>query len=304
MSAGSATGNGNDQPDRRPVSEAALQRDLAAHQHGETTADDEPEARAAEALRRRTVRLGELGEQAGLLFVREARGRCRSPTTRRSAPGRLTSRRSAPTTEIPPTSVNLIALDRKLHRIWRSRNGSATCASASASSALQSSSSPFADAACTKVSAAARTTARTSTVATRQLELVRLDLREVQDVADDLEQRLRRALGRRDDLALVRRQLRAGQDLQHAGHADHRCPDLMAHRRQEPGLRPARALRRLCARRSSAVRSRTRCSSSLRRRLDLLARPLALGGDRAQDERRGRDRGAERREDDEADGER
>ncbi len=69
-----------------------------------------------------------------------------------------------------------------------------------------------------------------------QLEALGLDLGEVEHVADDLQQGAGRALGRRDHAALVARELRWGQDLEHARHADHRRAQLVRHRGQEPAL--------------------------------------------------------------------
>ena len=78
-----------------------------------------------------------------------------------------------------------------------------------------------------------------------QLEPARLDLREVQDVVDQGEQRLAGLAHRLRVLALLRRQRRVEQQPRHADHPVHRRPDLVAHRRQELALRPARRLRRI-----------------------------------------------------------
>ena len=70
-----------------------------------------------------------------------------------------------------------------------------------------------------------------------QLELGGLDLRQVEDVADDLQQRPRGAVGGRDHLALRGAQLAARKYLEHAGDPDHRRAQLVAHRGEERRLR-------------------------------------------------------------------
>ena len=70
-----------------------------------------------------------------------------------------------------------------------------------------------------------------------ELELPRLVLREVEDVVDDLEERL---AGRPDgvgEIALLDRQIRVEQETGHPDDAIHRRPDLVAHRGQEVALR-------------------------------------------------------------------
>ena len=85
-----------------------------------------------------------------------------------------------------------------------------------------------------------------------ELEPARLDLREVEDVVDDAQQRVAARPDDLGELALLRRQLGPEQQAGHPDHGVHRRPDLVAHRREERALR-------------------------LRRRLRLLARPLELG---------------------------
>ena len=72
------------------------------------------------------------------------------------------------------------------------------------------------------------------------LELAGFDLREVERVADDLQQRGRRALRGADHLSLLAGQVALGEHFQHSGQADHRGADLVRHRRQERRLGPAR----------------------------------------------------------------
>ena len=75
-----------------------------------------------------------------------------------------------------------------------------------------------------------------------ELELVRLHLREVEDVVDDHEQRVSAGADRGHLLALLLVEGRGGQQLGHAQHADQRCADLVAHHRQEVALGPPRIL--------------------------------------------------------------
>ena len=70
-----------------------------------------------------------------------------------------------------------------------------------------------------------------------QLESTRLDLREVEDVVDDGQQRLARAVDGVGVVPLLARQLGVEQQRGHADHAVHRRPDLVAHGGQELRLR-------------------------------------------------------------------
>ena len=80
-----------------------------------------------------------------------------------------------------------------------------------------------------------------------ELELARLDLREVEDVVEDREQRLRRRLDRRQAIALLGRQLAVQRQLGHAEDAVHRRPDFVAHVGEELALGAA-GFHRLVAR--------------------------------------------------------
>ena len=124
---------------------------------------------------------------------------------------RRTSSTTRAATSIPPTSVNFTAFERKLLRIWRNRSGSPTCAAANRSSAVHVSSRPLADAVCTKVATAVRTSATDGEGRRRDLELAGLDLGEVEDVADDLQQRLSGALGGRRPSSAAGASARSGR---------------------------------------------------------------------------------------------
>jgi hypothetical protein len=69
--------------------------------------------------------------------------------------------------------------------------------------------------------------------------LARLDLREVEDVVDDRQQGLARRADRAGEVALLRVELRAQQELSHRQHAVHRCADLVTHVGEKGALRAA-----------------------------------------------------------------
>ncbi len=69
-----------------------------------------------------------------------------------------------------------------------------------------------------------------------EAQLAGLDLREVENVVDDGEQRVGRALDGGREAALARIELRIEQQLGHAQHAVHRRADLVRHAREEFAL--------------------------------------------------------------------
>ena len=75
-----------------------------------------------------------------------------------------------------------------------------------------------------------------------EAQLAGLDLREVENVVDDGEQRVGRALDGRGEAALARIELGIEQQLGHAEHAVHRRADLVRHAREEFALGAARGL--------------------------------------------------------------
>ena len=75
-----------------------------------------------------------------------------------------------------------------------------------------------------------------------ELELAGLDLREIQNVVDDFEQRFARAIHRIGKAALLVRQCSAKQQLGHPQHTVHRGANLVAHIGQELRLRAAGGL--------------------------------------------------------------
>ncbi len=75
----------------------------------------------------------------------------------------------------------------------------------------------------------------------------RLDLREVEDVVDDLEQRVAGGANRLHIVPLLGRDVGAQQQACHADHPVHRRPDLVAHRGKELGLHARHLLQLLVA---------------------------------------------------------
>ncbi len=71
-----------------------------------------------------------------------------------------------------------------------------------------------------------------------QIQSPRLDLREVEDLVDDAQERQRRAANDAHGLAVRLGQVAVGQHFDHADHAVHRRADLVAHGGQERALGP------------------------------------------------------------------
>jgi hypothetical protein len=91
-----------------------------------------------------------------------------------------------------PESVNLTALPSMLMRIWRIRPGSPRRRIDICGSTITASSRSFSSAFGATSFAASSTTTRRSKSIDLDVELARLDLREIEDVVDDGQQRLRR----------------------------------------------------------------------------------------------------------------
>ena len=70
-----------------------------------------------------------------------------------------------------------------------------------------------------------------------KFHLARINLREIQYVIDDRQQRITRLDNHIRKSALLRIKLRLLQQLSHPHHTVHRCPDLMRHVRQKLALR-------------------------------------------------------------------
>ena len=94
------------------------------------------------------------------------------------------------------------------------------------------------------------------------------DLRQIEQVVDDLQQDLRRRANRLREVRLRRRQRRARQELRHADHAVHRRAQLVAHAIEEVALR-ARRFGEL----PIALRRARACAAALRPRGARAPRP-------------------------------
>ena len=146
-----------------------------------------------------------------------------------------------------PLSVNLMALPSRFASTCRTRTGSPMIAAGIAGSRSQRSSSPFwsalSDSGLQQI-----LHQRADREGNRlELELARLDLREVEDVVEDREQRLGRRLDGRQAVALLGGQLAVERQLGHAEDAVHRRPDFVAHVGEELALGAA-GFHRLVAR--------------------------------------------------------
>ena len=102
-----------------------------------------------------------------------------------------------------PRSVNLIALLPRLTSTWRSRAGSPIRRAGRSGAALNSSSSPFSSAFRPSTSAISPTTVSSSKSMRSSVQVAGLDLRDVEDVVEDLQQVARRAVRLLDVVALL-----------------------------------------------------------------------------------------------------
>ncbi len=117
-----------------------------------------------------------------------------------------------------------------------------------------------------------------------QIEFARFDLREIEDVVDDVHQRVRRGADDPQVFLHFRLERMIERQLRHADDAVHRRPDLVAHVREELRLEPRRLeapLHALRPARARRVRSATSCCSSRVRRVDHLDQPPLLRARRA-----------------------
>ena len=140
-------------------------------------------------------------------------------------------------TTTSPRSVNLTALASRLSRIWRSRVRSVPIGGRNV--ALEH----VGDVELLLGRARADQVERRLD-ALAQVERMRLDvhpagldLREVEDVVDDRQQRVAGVADGRGEVALLVVERRVEQQAAHADHGVHRRADLVAHRRQERALR-------------------------------------------------------------------
>ena len=174
----------------------------------EPRGDRQAEPGAAVAARRRRVGLRERLEQPVASGPPGCRCRCRGPrSVSRCASGAARLRRRRVTTT-SPRSVNLTALDSRLSSTCRSRVASPTMPAGTPSSTRQPSSSSFSAARGRDESSASSTQSRRSNGCALELELAGLDLREVEDVVDDVQQRVAARRGRSRRTRAARRRAR------------------------------------------------------------------------------------------------
>ena len=235
------------EPHREPEGAAlpgcAVDTDRAPHGGGETLGDGQTQARAAVLARGRVVRLRKRLEQASLGVRRDANARVRD-AMRSSVVSAVTSS-SVVRTTTSPCEVNFTALPTRLVRIWRSRPGSPATRVATSGWITHASSSPL---------PAARLGQHFQHVLDRraqvevdhlQVHLARLDLREIEDVIDDGQQRLPGSPDGLGILLLDGGERCVQQQSRHADDAVHGRADLVTHRGQKVRLGAARRLRRV-----------------------------------------------------------
>ena len=129
--------------------------------------------------------------------------------------------------------------------IWRSRPGSPTSAVGTSGWMSQASSSPFT---CARLASSLSAVARQSLKSNGMMstvELAGLDLREVEDVVDDGQQRLAGRLDHVQVFALLGGEVRVEGELGHADDAVQRGANLVAHVGQELALRAVGGVRRI-----------------------------------------------------------
>ena len=163
-----------------------------------------------------------------------------------------------------PLAVNLIALPTRFDSTWRTGPDRRRSRSGTSGWMSHISSSPFSSAltasgfSCLLHQLADRERNRL------ELELARFDLREVEDVVEDREQRIGRRLDRHQVVALMLVEAGVERQLGHADDPVHRGADLVAHVGQEFALRAA-GFHRLVARPSQVGVGRCAARTSGRR---------------------------------------
>ena len=129
-----------------------------------------------------------------------------------------------------------------LSSICRSRPASPIRLAGTSGVTSHASSRPFSAARSASSLAASPTVSRRSNAAYVEVEPLRFDLREIEDVVHDLEQRLGRRLHGREVVLLFGREPGAERERRHAENRVERRADLVAHVRQERALGGGRVL--------------------------------------------------------------
>ena len=201
----------------RPGSLSTL--DVAAHQLDEPLADREAEAGAAEPAGGRGVRLAERLEQAS-----EPSGGMPMPVSRdrevQQRRIRVAASSAVDVSTTSPCSVNLTAFPSRLSTSGAGASRSPTTAPARRRSTIgRPARGPSRGARRQQLAAPPRRTSRRSKAIGLQVEPARLDLREVEDVVDDREQRVAAAADRLARTRAARRQRGVEQQPAHADDA-------------------------------------------------------------------------------------
>ena len=226
-----AAGSVIDSENVEPYAGLAHHRDVAAHERGELAADREAQARAAEAARGRAVFLHERVEDRRLVLGQDAGAGVDDVDDQRDVGlGRIHAARA---------HQHVAAggeLERVRHQVHEDLADAQLVAPGPAMQvgidveqqldaflvrALREQVDDFLD------------HLADVEVLRFEAQLAGLDLREVEDVVDDGEQRVGRALDGGGEAALARIELRIEQQLGHAQHAVHRRADLVRHAREE-----------------------------------------------------------------------
>ena len=191
------------EPEGAALARLALDPDRAAHQLdqlGTRSSGPAPCRRTAGSSSRRPARTARRSSPASR---RGCRSRCRRPRSGASTARSLDFLRTDTATTTSPRSVNLIALPTRLTSTWRSRPESPIRASGTSGAIRQASSRPLACARSARVCKVSSSASRRPNGASVEAQLAGLDLGEVEDVVDDRQQRLGRALDQAEVLALA-----------------------------------------------------------------------------------------------------
>ena len=212
----------------------AVHADLAAHQFRQAPGDDQAQAGAAVATGGAALGLGEGLEQPGLLFRGDADAGIGDPEAQAVAVAVPAFPLQRGFDHALVGELDGVGQEVRQHLAKAKAVGTVGRADAVVHFAKQH--QALARRRAAEVGDGGLQQARQRNRGRRQLQPAGLDLREVQDVADDLQQRPRRLLDDRDGAALVFVEPAVRKHLEHAGDADHRRADFMAHGRDEVRL--------------------------------------------------------------------
>ena len=231
--------------------------DLAAHHLHQLAADAQPQPGAAVGARGRRVGLAERLEQPRGGAGARCRCRCRRPRSARAGRARVGSP-SVTRTVIPPWTVNLTALETQVGQHLLEAEAVADDLPRRAALDERAQLEPLAARVLGQQLDGGVDRLGEVELGVLELELAGLDLRQVEDVVDDRQQRVARRADHPRVAALLLGQLGVEQQLGHPDHAVHRRADLVAHVGQELRLqlrspRAPRRGRRRARRRAGAL---------------------------------------------------